>query len=50
MRTYRVSIYNIRTKQRVVRNIQAKSMLEAWQFANASCHGTNWVAKGILPN
>jgi len=50
MRTYRVSLYNTHTKKRVIRNISADTMLDAWSEAVALCHGTNWVAKGILPN
>jgi len=47
MRTYKVSLYNTFTRKRATRTIEAKTMLEAWQFANASCHGTHWVCKGI---
>lgn len=50
MRTYRVSLYNTVSKKRIVRNINADTMLDAWSEAVNKCHGTNWVPKGILPN
>jgi len=48
MKTYMVNLYNSFTKRRVSREIQAATLLEAWQKATGYCHGTHWVVKGIV--